>query len=86
MSSATASWWQYLSGETLTTEQKIERLQRFFADNGEAIYGKPKTERTITLEDAPFMIPARYPTRISGLDIVPMWAGQEIGWSIVDKK
>jgi dihydroorotase len=86
MSSATASWWQDLSGETLSTGQKIERLQRFFADNGEDVYGKAKTEKMVTLEDMPFTIPAKYPTSISGLDIVPMWAGKEIGWNIVDKK
>jgi hypothetical protein len=36
----------------------------------------------VTLEDVPFTIPAKYPTSIAGLDIVPMWAGREIGWSI----
>jgi dihydroorotase len=82
MSETTASWWQSVSGEVLTHDDKVARLQRFFADNGEAVYGKPKTEKTITLEDITFTIPDKYPTSISTLDIVPMWAGREIGWSI----
>lgn len=86
MSETTASWWQSVSGETVSQDEKIARLQRFFADNGEAVYGKPKTEKMITLEDIAFTIPAKYPTSISGLDIVPMWAGREIGWSLQDKK
>ncbi len=82
MSDTTDAWWKNISGETLSQEEKISRLQRFFADNGEVVYGKPQTEKMVTLEDVPFTIPAKYPTNISGLDIVPMWAGREIGWSL----
>lgn len=62
----------------------IARLQRFFAENGEAIYGKPKVEKIISLEKVPFTIPNSYETSLSDLQIVPMWAGKEIGWRIVD--
>jgi dihydroorotase len=51
--------------------------------DGEVVYGKPKTEKMIILEDIAFTIPDKYPTNIAGLDIVPMWAGKEIGWSLI---
>ena len=78
----TDRWWQSVSAESLSEEEKLARLQRFFADNGEVLYPR-KSEKVVILEDIPFTIPASYPTSIAGLDIIPMWAGREIGWSIV---
>jgi dihydroorotase len=40
MSTSTESWWLSVSGETISPDEKRARLQRFFADNGESIYGK----------------------------------------------
>ena len=85
MSETTDAWWQSESGETLTFEEKTERLQHFFADNGEVLYGKAPTEKIMTLENIPFTIPDVYNTSISGLTVVPLWAGKEIGWRISNK-
>jgi len=82
MDDMTDAWWKNISGESISQEEKIRRLQKFFADNGEAIYGKPKTEKTIKLENISSTVPERYTTSLSDLDIVPMWAGKEIGWSM----
>jgi dihydroorotase len=83
MSDTTSTWWQSVSGEMLSDDEKIARLQRFFCENGEALY--PRVwERTITLEKSTFTIPASYPTKLPDLSIVPMWAWREIGWKIVD--
>ncbi len=84
MSDTTLRWWDSLTWEKLSEDEMIARLQRFFAENGEAIYGKPKVEKIISLEKVPFTIPNSYETSLSDLQIVPMWAGKEIGWRIVD--
>jgi hypothetical protein len=38
MSDMTDVWWQSLTNEILSFDQKVARLQRFFAENGEALY------------------------------------------------
>lgn len=82
LSDATDAWWQSVSDEMLSLDEKVNRLQRFFADNGEGIYSKSKVAKMITLEKKPFTIPNMYHTSLPDLTIVPMWAGKEIGWSI----
>lgn len=83
MSDMTATWWEHISGEILSLEEKLARLQNFFADNGEVIYGKPVKEKMITLEKWSYTLPNFYETSLLDLTIVPMWAGKEIGWKIV---
>lgn len=85
MSDTTHAWWQSVSGETLSQDEKIARLQNFFAENGEALYPRVG-EKTITLEKSPFTIPSSYTTSLPDLTIVPMWAGKEIGWRIVGNR
>ena len=82
-SERTDAWWQSASGEVLSFEQKIQRFQHFFAENGQHLYGTPKVVREIILEDTPSIIPLSYPTNLPEVNIVPMWAGKEIGWSII---
>ncbi len=51
-------------------------LQKFISDNAKAIYGiNPKAKR-VTLEQKPFRVPPIYG------NVVPMYAGEEIGWSM----
>jgi dihydroorotase len=83
MDKVTQAWWESESGKILSDEESIQRLQCFFADNGEALYGKSKKTKTITLEKKSYVIPINYPSTLKELTIVPMWAGKEIGWSIV---
>lgn len=83
MSDMTDTWWQSLTNEILSFDQKVARLQRFFAENGEALYPR-KWEKIITLEDTSFIIPSSYPTQFPELTIVPMWAGKSIWWSIIE--
>ena len=82
MSDTTHTWWQSVSGETLSQDEKVARLEHFFAENGEVLYPRVG-EKTITLEKFPFTIPSSYATSLPDLTIVPMWAGKEIGWRIV---
>ena len=83
MSDMTDVWWQSLTNEILSFDQKVARLQRFFAENGEALYPR-KWEKIITLENSSFTIPLSYPTQFPELTIVPMWAGKTISWSIIE--
>lgn len=83
MSDETRTWWEKQSGTPITEEEVVKRLQSFFSDNGQSVYGSSKEEKIITLEKLPFTIPQSYDTIIPEIKIIPMWAGKEIGWSIV---
>ncbi len=56
---------------------KLENLQAFVSDNAQKIYNFTPNEKTVVLEDRPSQVPAIYDS------VVPMYAGKEIGWSIV---
>jgi len=57
---------------------KLENLQAFISDNAQSIYGICPEFKEVTLSDTPFTVPAKYG------DVVPMFAGETIGWSIED--
>lgn len=54
----------------------LDNLQAFVSDRARAIYGVNPPPRAVRLTRRPFAIPARYG------DVVPMWAGREIAWSL----
>ncbi|WP_345980411.1 dihydroorotase [Sulfurimonas sp. HSL3-2] len=54
----------------------LENLQDFVSDNAQRIYGICPEFKEITLVDLPFTVPESY----SG--VIPMYAGETIGWSI----
>jgi dihydroorotase len=54
----------------------LDCLQAFLSDNARRIYGITPPARTVRLVREPFTIPDRYG------DVVPMWAGRTIEWSI----
>lgn len=59
----------------------IEKLQAFVSDNAKAIYNHIKIpNKTVTLEKKPFRVPAKYG------EVVPMYAGEELRYSITDIK
>ncbi|MHC3995341.1 dihydroorotase [Thiomicrolovo sp. ZZH C-3] len=57
---------------------KLDNLQAFISDNAQSIYGICPEFKEVTLSDTPFTVPAKYG------DVVPMFAGETIGWSIED--
>lgn len=59
----------------------INQLQRFVSDNACNWYGITPVQKTVTLTDTPMNIPARYCG--FGQEVVPMSAGESIGWSII---
>lgn len=54
----------------------LGNLQKFVSDNAQAIYGITPPHKTITLTKSPSVIPDKYD------DVIPMFAGEEISWSI----
>lgn len=57
---------------------KLENLQAFVSDNAQSIYGLCPEFKEVTLVNKPFTVPERYGS------VVPMYAGESIGWSIED--
>lgn len=55
---------------------KLDNLQTFVSDNAQSIYGICPEFKEVTLEKRTFIVPETY----SG--VVPMYAGEAIGWAI----
>ncbi len=55
---------------------KLNNLQAFVSDNAQSIYGVCPTFKEVTLVKQDFEVPAKYK------DVVPMYAGETIPWSV----
>lgn len=55
---------------------KLDNLQAFVSDNAQNIYSFCPEFKEVVLLEQPFTVPHRYG------DVVPMYAGETIGWSI----
>jgi len=55
---------------------RLENLQAFVSDNAQSIYGICPEFKEVRLVEKPFAVPERYG------NVVPMFAGETIGWSI----
>jgi len=55
---------------------KLDNLQAFVSDNAQSIYGICPEFKEVTLEQRPFRVPEHYGS------VVPMYAGETIGWAI----
>ena len=55
---------------------KLDNLQAFVSDNAQYIYGICPEFKEVVLEKRTFVVPEKYGS------VVPMYAGQAIGWSI----
>ena len=64
--------------ELFDAHGKLENLQAFVSDNAQNIHGICPEFKEVTLEARPFTVPEQYGT------VIPMYAGETIGWSIVD--
>jgi dihydroorotase len=62
--------------ELFEKHQAIANLQAFVSDNAQCIYGVVPPEKLVTLEPIPYKVPAMYG------EVVPMFANQELPWSI----
>jgi len=57
---------------------KLDNLQSFVSDNAQSIYGICPEFKEVILEEKAFTVPAKYG------EVVPIFAGETIGWSIED--
>jgi dihydroorotase len=62
--------------ELFARHGKLENLQHFVSTNAKNIYGVEPPAKKVRLTDTPMRVPERYG------DVVPMMAGEEIGWSV----
>ena len=62
--------------ELFEKHDKLENLQKFISDNAQKIYNFKPCEKVVTLEKKSFIVPTSYN------DVIPMYAGKEISWSI----
>lgn len=60
--------------------QALDNLPNFVSGNACRLYGLTPTAKQVTLTDTPMHVPASY--RSFGQEVVPMYAGQDIAWSI----
>ena len=58
------------------THGKLDNLQTFVSDNAQRIYDYIPLQKSVVLENKAFTVPKKYG------DVVPMYAGEEIGWRI----
>ena len=54
----------------------LENLQKFVSDNAQRIYGITPPKKKVLLVKEPFEVPAMYG------DVVPMFAGDKLAWSV----
>ena len=62
--------------ELFDAHGKLENLQAFVSDNAQSIYGLCPEFKEVKLVQKPFAVPEHYG------NVVPMFAGETIGWSI----
>ena len=62
--------------ELFARHDKLENLQAFVSDNAQSIYAICPEFKEVTLVNTPFKVPEKYG------NVVPMYAGKTIGWSI----
>jgi dihydroorotase len=69
-----------LLAELFDEHKSIENLQAFVCDNALEIYGIEASNKTVVLENKPFVVPQIYSTQKE--KVVPMYAGKTIAWSV----
>ncbi len=64
--------------ELFARHGKLEKLQHFVSTNAREIYQIDPPVKKVRLVDTPMQVPEKYG------EVVPLFAGREIGWSIAD--
>ena len=71
-----------LYAEAFDSAGAIDRLEGFASFHGPDFYGLARNSETITLARTPWQVPGELP--LAAGTLVPMRAGESIGWSLVD--
>lgn len=66
--------------EIFAANGALDKLQDFVSGNACKIYNLAPPVKQVTLRDTPMQVPANY--RSFGQQVVPMYAGESISWSI----
>lgn len=69
-----------LYAEVFENAGALDKLEAFASQNGARFYGLPENPRTLTLVKQPQQVPAAVPFG-AGEELVPMRAGETVGWS-----
>jgi dihydroorotase len=71
-----------LYAEVFDAAGKLDKLEAFTSFHGADFYGLPRNAGTITLERAPWTVPASYP--FGAGTVVPIFAGETLRWRVAD--
>ena len=63
--------------ELFTKHQALSKLQAFVSDNAQRIYDITPPAKSVTLAATPYKVPPKYG------EVIPLFANQEIAWSIL---
>ncbi len=66
--------------EVFVANKAEKQLQAFISDNAQKIYGIKPAQKTVVLHDQCMSVPARYQSY--GEEVVPMFAGETLPWSV----
>lgn len=66
--------------EIFASHGALSQLQSFVSGNARRIYGLTPLAKQVTLQNTPMTVPGSY--RSFGQQVVPMYAGENISWSI----
>jgi dihydroorotase len=70
-----------LYAEAFEAAGRLDRLEAFASERGADFYGLPRNTGHVVLERAPWNVPSSYP--FGDDEIVPLRAGDTIGWRLV---
>ncbi len=70
-----------LYAEAFESAGALDKLEAFASFHGPDFYGLPRNTDTITLKKEEWEVPAEYP--LGGNRVVPLRAGEKIGWKLV---
>jgi dihydroorotase len=71
-----------LYAEVFDRAGALDKLEAFASFNGPDFYRLPRNTGKVTLNRAPWTVPAEYP--FGANTVVPLRAGEEVQWTLVD--
>lgn len=72
-----------LCAEVFEKAGALDRLEGFASHHGADFYQLPRNNANLTLERRPWKVPASYP--FGAEEVVPLRAGEEVGWRVVEE-
>jgi dihydroorotase len=72
-----------LCAEVFDKTGALDRLEGFASHHGADFYQLPRNDANLTLQRRPWKVPASYP--FGAEEVVPLRAGEEVGWRVVEE-